>query len=76
MAKKGQKFKKYSLELKNEILEYYKENNCSTYELSRHFDIPRDTIKNWIYIPEKSLSFVQRGRPKNSEINYKERYEI
>lgn len=76
MAKKGQKYEKYSLEFKNELLKYYQDNNCSTYELSRQFNIPRNTIKNWIYVPEKSLSILKRGRPKDSTINYKERYEI
>ena len=76
MAKKGQKYEKYSLEFKNKLLEYYQNNNCSTYDLSRQFSVPRNTIKNWIYIPEKSLSFSKKGRPKNDTINYKERYEI
>ena len=76
MAKRGQKYAKYSLELKNGILEYYRRNNCSTYEVGKIFNIPRNTIKNWIYCPEKSLSLLKRGKPQNNEIDYKERYEI
>ena len=77
MAKKGQKFNKYSIELKNEILQYYKNNNCSLGDLSRKFNVSKQTIKNWVYVPEKSLSFIKRGRPKNNgEIDYRARYEI
>ena len=76
MAKKGQKFSKYDTQLKTEILEKFRTGKYSRYQLSRDYGISPGTISNWIYLPEKSLSIVKRGRPKNDEIDYKARYEI
>lgn len=76
MAKKGQKFSKYDTQLKTEILEKFRTGKYSRYQLSRDYGISPGTISNWIYLPEKSLSIVKRGRPKNDEIDYKARYEV
>lgn len=77
MAKKGQKFSKYTLEEKQKIIKIYNEEGISMSQLGKDYGIPRETIKNWILHPEKSLSYSKRGRPKLSgEIDYKQRYEI
>lgn len=76
MAKLGQSFNNYNLELKDEILLKYKSGKYSRNQLSKQYGIPTGTISNWIYLPEKSLSFSKRGRPKNEEIDYRARYEI
>ena len=76
MAKLGQSFNNYDLKLKDEILLKYKSGRYSRSQLSTEYGIPTGTISNWIYTPEKSLSLVKRGRPKNEEIDYKARYEI
>ena len=76
MAKKGQKFNKFDMNLKKEVLEKFKSGMYSRNQLSEEYGIPSGTISNWIYLPEKSLSIAKRGRPKNDEIDYKARYEI
>lgn len=77
MAKKEQKFNKYDIKLKNEVLEKFKSGKYSRNMLSKEYGIPMGTISNWIYLPEKSLSIIKRGRTKkNGEIDYKARYEI
>ncbi len=80
MASKGQKFKKYTEEFKQMILDEYYGGVTGATELSRKYDVPYKTIKNWIdkiNNPQRFLGAGQkRGRPKNSEIDWKERYEI
>ena len=76
MAKKGQKFNKIDTNIKKEVLEKFKSGKYSRKQLSGEYGIPSGTISNWIYLPEKSLSIVKRGRPKNDVIDYKARYEI
>lgn len=77
MAKKGQKYFKYSLEEKQKFIKLVKEEGYSTYEVTREFGIPNGSIKNWLYSPEKSMSKSKRERPINdNEIDYKTRYEI
>ena len=77
MAKKGQKFSKYTLEEKQKIIKMVREEGYSTYEITREFGIPNGYIKNRLYSPEKSLSVSKRGKPLNDdEIDYKSRYEI
>lgn len=77
MAKKGQRFNQYSLDLKLKIVQLHKEGKGSIRGLAKEYGIPAFTVKNWICNPEKSLSYYKRGRPlEMAEINYKERYEI
>ena len=80
MASKGQKFKKYTEEFKQMILNEYYGGITGTTELSRKYDVPYKTIINWIdkiNNPQRFLGAGQkRGRPKNSKIDWKERYEI
>jgi transposase-like protein len=80
MASKGQKYRDYSKELKNEIIGKYLSGNYSLESLGKEYgNISRKTIYNWIYryrneIPLKSDR--QKGRVKEENIDYKERYEI
>ena len=80
MAKKGQKFNKYSKEFKEEILNKYFNNQGSAQSLSIEYHISIKTIETWIRKfkkPELYVSLGKRGRPKkDDEIDYKERYEI
>lgn len=77
MAKKGQKFNKYPLDFKLNIVKMYNEGKGSIRGLAKEYGIPAFTVKNWICNPENSLSYAKRGRPKQIiEIDYKSRYEI
>lgn len=74
MARKGQKFQKYSEELKAKVLRAYFE-GVSVSHLAQEFDIPRGTIGTWTYQANHPRQKGKRGRPKQA-IDYKERYEI
>lgn len=79
MAKKGQTFNKYTNEFRQKIVyEKIHEGKSYTY-LSRKYDIPEGTINTWVYKYNKNdneLIIKKRGRQKQEEIDYKERYEI
>ena len=53
MATKGQKFKNYSKEIKEEILKRYFEEYVPTTALSEEYGISPKTIQNWIYKSKK-----------------------
>lgn len=76
MAKKGQKFKKYDLELIKEIIKY-KENHSYT-DTAKYFNIPRGTIITWIHKHKNQANIIinQRGRKSEDEMTYKEKFEI
>ena len=80
MAKKGQKFIKYTECEKEEILQKYI-SGISGYYLAKEYGIPVNTIKTWktkVDHPELNTG-KKRGRPKESDLtkeDYKERYEI
>ena len=81
MASKGQKFNKYSKELKAEIMQKYLNNEGTSNFLSKEYDIPLKTVKTWVYKINKNIDITQNnkhkgGRKKEENINYKERYEI
>ena len=85
MASKGQKFKKYTRELKELILKEYYEDYKTPLFLEEKYGVPRKTIGNWIFKTEhgKDVSIDHRtensGRQKESNLtleDYKERYEI
>ena len=81
MAKKGQKFKSYTKELKEEILKKYYEEYIPTSALGEEYGIPKKTIQNWLYQQRHGKDVLKnghKGRPKKEagEIDYKERYEI
>ena len=78
MANKGQKFKKYSTELKTEILKKYN-SGITSYQLSIEYDVPQGTIRMWNYNLKHGKVGGKRGRQKESNLtleDYKERYEI
>ena len=84
MAKKGQTFKKYSKEMKTEILRKYFEEYVPTTALSEEYGLSKKTIQNWIYKSKQGKDILvdhrqfSSGRPKKNDedIDYKERYEI
>ena len=82
MASKGQKFKKYTLAQKEEVLAKYIEGYSAKY-LEEIYGISRKTIETWkqkVLHPEKYLGQGQKcGRSKEKDLtkeDYKERYEI
>ena len=79
MGSKGQKYNKYSNELKKEIIDKYINGNYSSRYLAKEYGISYKTIDSMIYRhnhPE-IIKTGKKGRPKNEEsIDYKERYEI
>ena len=81
MAKKGQKFNKYTEEMIIEVLEELKLGKSSL-QISKERNIPAKTIRTWkrkmILHPELNTG-VKRGRPKESDLtkeDWKERYVI
>ena len=80
MAKKGQKHNPLSFEFKYEIIRRYLNGERNPKSLSKEYGISKKTIQNWIYKLEHFESFPglgkKRGRPSNSETDWKERYEI
>ena len=85
MASKGQKFKRYPSELKNKILKEYLDGLGGECSLAKKYDIPRETIKNWIRKVENGIDVRTdhrkggSGIPKTKNLtleDYKERYEI
>lgn len=80
MAKKGQKFRKYSLEEKEKIVSEYNKGISSSY-LEEIYDVSNNTIRQWKYKLNHtgSLKNMKRGRLKEKDLtkeDYKERYEI
>ena len=83
MASKGQKFKSFSPEVKNEILNRYFSGNFSTSMLSREYNVSVDTIRTWLKKIRKGIDITVDHRPgntgrksKSDNENYKEKYEI
>ena len=85
MASKGQKFKKYPSELKEKIINEYLNGLLGECNLAKKYNIPRETIKNWIRKFENGIDVRTdhrkggSGRPKAKNLtleDYKERYEI
>jgi len=80
MAKKGQKFVMYSDEERERIVKMYLNNEATPTMLSREYNIAYRTIWTWIrkYKTTNSLTNKNylRGRRREENIDYKERYEI
>ena len=78
MAKKGQKFNKYTPEQRKEILDKYFSGKGSQYSLASEYGISRKTIATWVkaYKENIPLGYQKKGCPKEENIDYKERYEI
>ena len=82
MAKKNQIFNKYTDEFKNKILEEYLSGESGgSISISKKYNISQYTIDTWIrkFKIQGSLTNdinKNRGRKKEEDIDYKERYEI
>ncbi len=85
MAREGQKFKKYPLELKEEILKKYSEGRGYKSIARDYPDIPVQTIGTWIRKTKQGVDIRtnhlkgNNGRKKTKNLtleDYKERYEI
>ena len=80
MANKGQKYHKYSKDFKSKIKIIYQSNEGTANSIARDYDLPLKTVKNWIYQwnhPERFPGLnKKKGRPKDSETDWKEKYEI
>ena len=73
--------KKYTNDFKKKVIDEYKTGEESFYSLARKYNISNSTIKNWyynFYKNEINLETLKetRGRKKEENINYKERYKI
>ena len=80
MAKKGQKFNKYTEELKLEIVNKYLNNQGTSRSLAKEYGISHKSIETMIYTFKRQGHLNNRnhnkGRKKEENIDYKERYEI
>ncbi len=80
MASKGQKFNKYTEELKLEIVNKYLNNQGSSRSLAKEYGISYKSIETMIYTYKKQGHLKNnnknKGRRKEENIDYKERYEI
>ena len=80
LAKKGQKQSPLASEFKEEIIQRYAKVERNPTRLSEEYGVSKKTIQNWIYKLEHTERFpglgMKRGRPRDSETDWKERYEI
>ena len=78
MAKKGQKFKKVALEKRLAAVKEHIEDGKSYRYLGDEYGVSPKTVETWvrIYKANGGLDVKQKGRPKEENIDYKERYEI
>ena len=80
MAKKGQKFQRYTDEKKAKIISEYLEGKESLKSIAEKYEIKsRKTVFGWLkkYRNTGTTNNDKRGRPlKTEEIDYKVRYEI
>lgn len=79
MARKGQKFEKYSKELRLKVV-HEKLNEGRTYKyLATKYGMSSKTIETWVRIFRRdgSLDVKPKGKPKQEKnLDYKEKYEI
>lgn len=79
MARKGQKFEKFSKEIRLKVV-HEKINEGKSYSyLSKKYGMNSKTIETWVRIFRRdgSLDVKKRGKPKqDSTQDYKEKYEI
>ena len=80
MASKGQKFNKYTVEFRQHVVQRYFNGEGTRGSLSQEYGISENTINAWIRAYRNNIPIGQqergKGRKKDSEIDYKERYEI
>ncbi len=79
MARKGQKFKKYDIDLRLQIV-HEKINEMRSYKyLARKYGMSWKTIETWVRIFKRdgALDVRKKGRPNEDSIaDCKEKYEI
>ena len=73
--------KPFDIELKNKIVSEYFDNQGGVKVLAKKYDISYHTIQNWVDKQIKQGNQINdiyntRGRKKEENIDYKERYEI
>lgn len=84
MAKKGQKFNKYTVKFKQEVIDAYKSGEYGGRDqIAKKYAVSSGTISTWILKDKKQGNQLnditkKRGRYKRSATleDYKERYEI
>ena len=78
MARKNQKFNKYSLDFKYQIVEEKITSKASYKDLSKKYNIPEGTIMTWVHTLKRdgALEIKKRGQNQTIYKDYKERYEI
>jgi len=78
MAKKGQRFKKVALDKRLEAVKEHLEEGKSYRYLGNKYGVSPKTVETWvrIYKRDGALDIQKKGRPKEENIDYKERYEI
>jgi len=78
IAKKGQKFGRYTKQQREEFIKGVQE-GLSSSELAQKHDLPRGTVFTWKhrYLKTGTLEPKKKGRPEQpGKENYKLRYEI
>ena len=74
--------KHYPIEFKQKIIDEYKSGNHGGYlSIAKKYGLSDDTVYHWIIKDRKQGNQIndlenKRGRTKNKNIDYKERYEI
>lgn len=74
--------KHYTNEFKEQVLNDYKSGKFGGYfEVAKKYNLSHGTLWNWILKDRKQgnqINYIEhkRGRPKEDNIDYKERYEI
>ena len=74
--------KHYSVEFKQKIVDEYKSGKEGSYvRIAHKYGLSDDTVYHWLVKDrkqgnQKNISYKRVGRKKDSEIDYKERYEI
>ena len=80
MAKKGQKFNSYTDEFKQKILDEKFKGSKSNDQIAHENGLSINTVGTWIRKVKKPEEYPglgnKRGRPKESETDWKERYHI
>ena len=67
MANKGSKFRKYSFEFKEQILKEYFGGQGGQKSLGKKYNIPHQTIRNWIAKAKKNIDVGIDGRGRSSK---------
>jgi transposase-like protein len=77
MAKKGQTFQSYSLEIKEKMVKDYLEGQSKS-SLSKIYNIPKGTLSTWVHKVhvQGTIGPKKRGRLAQGSLDYNERYEI